>query len=390
MFQKSYHHNIALLGATEFFSFFGITSFWLLFLSQHGMSLWQIGVLESLFHATSLLSEVPSGLLADRFSYRTNLYLSRLTSILSCLMMLAGQGNFWIYAGGMILNAWSYNFDSGTSAAMLFESVKEAGLEKRFLKISSFLSGISEGTRTLGTVAAGFFVHGLLELTYLIQIACSLVVVFLIFLMKEPTVKKEARQSASLHKIVKIVLKEFKRNPNLLIWLVTSQIISAVMCMFYFYYQNELESLTSWQISLIMLVSSAINIAAVWLASQIGENRRALSLFPILVGLIGLIYLFAMTGLPLVYVLIYLLTDGLYALFVPIYSNDLQLLIPSDVRATMLSVNAMLFSLSMIVIFPLTGFLIDTLGFSLTFLALGILLIFCVPLLIWGRSYFSK
>lgn len=49
MFKKSYRHNIALVGASEFFGFFGITSFWLLFLSQHGMSFGQIGILESLF-----------------------------------------------------------------------------------------------------------------------------------------------------------------------------------------------------------------------------------------------------------------------------------------------------------------------------------------------------
>ena len=107
MFKKSYRHNIALVGASEFFGFFGITSFWLLFLSQHGMSFGQIGILESLFHLTSLLSEVPSGVLADRFTYRTNLYLGRLMSILSCLFMLFGQGHFWIYAFGMVLNAWA-------------------------------------------------------------------------------------------------------------------------------------------------------------------------------------------------------------------------------------------------------------------------------------------
>lgn len=47
--KQIYKRNLPLLGITEFFSFFGITAFWLLFLSQQGMSLWQIGILESLF-----------------------------------------------------------------------------------------------------------------------------------------------------------------------------------------------------------------------------------------------------------------------------------------------------------------------------------------------------
>ena len=57
----------------------------------------------------------------------------------------------------MAVSALSYNFDSGTSAAMVYDSAVEAGLKERYLSISSFLSGVSEGTQSLGTVLAGFF-----------------------------------------------------------------------------------------------------------------------------------------------------------------------------------------------------------------------------------------
>ena len=67
MFKRSYRKNIGLMAGVEFFAFLGITSFWILFLSQNGMSLWQIGLLESIFHATSVICEIPSGMLADRF-----------------------------------------------------------------------------------------------------------------------------------------------------------------------------------------------------------------------------------------------------------------------------------------------------------------------------------
>ena len=94
MFKRSYRRNIGLMAGVEFFAFLGITSFWILFLSQNGMSLWQIGLLESIFHAISVICEIPSGMLADRFSYKTNLYLSRIAGIVSSVLMLAGQGNF--------------------------------------------------------------------------------------------------------------------------------------------------------------------------------------------------------------------------------------------------------------------------------------------------------
>ena len=117
MFKRTYKRNISLLAGLEFTSYFGITSFWILFFIQNGLSLLQIGLLESIFHGTSLLCEIPSGMLADRFSYKTNLYLARLSSIGSSILILFGQGNFWIYAIAMMVNAWSYNFDSGTSTA---------------------------------------------------------------------------------------------------------------------------------------------------------------------------------------------------------------------------------------------------------------------------------
>lgn len=39
---------------------------------------------------------------------------------------------------------------------------------------------VAEATRTLGAVVAGFFVHGLLDMTYVIQIFFSLIVIILI------------------------------------------------------------------------------------------------------------------------------------------------------------------------------------------------------------------
>ena len=325
MFKRTYKGNIPLLAGLEFTSYFGITSFWILFFIQNGLSLLQIGLLESIFHGTSLLCEIPSGMLADRFSYKTNLYLARLASIGSSVLILLGQGNFWIYAIAMMVNAWSYNFDSGTSTAFLYDSAVEAGQKDRYLQISSFLSGVAEVTRTLGTVVAGFFVHGALALTYHIAIGLSLVSILLIFLMKEPETKSDER-----------------------------------------------------------------DLLAVYLASQIGKKWNSNQVFPILVALTGLALLLVWLRTPFAYLSVYLLTNALYAVYQPIYYNDLQGYLPSSVRATMLSINSMMFSLSMIVIFPLTGWFIDSYGFVVVFIILGLVTLFSFPLLLIGLWKMGK
>ena len=390
MFKRTYKRNISLLAGLEFTSYFGITSFWILFFIQNGLSLLQIGLLESIFHGTSLLCEIPSGMLADRFSYKTNLYLARLSSIGSSILILFGQGNFWIYAIAMMVNAWSYNFDSGTSTAFLFDSAVEAGQKDRYLQISSFLSGVAEVTRTLGTVVAGFLIHGALAWTYYIAIGLSLLSILLIFLMKEPESKSDERSHLTLKRILEVVKQEWQEKPVLFYWMLTYQLVGTIMCMFYFYYQQKISDLASWQVSLIMLIGSGFNLLAVYLASQIGKKWNSNQVFPILVALTGLALFLVGLKTPFAYLSVYLLTNALYAVYQPIYYNDLQAYLPSSVRATMLSINSMMFSLSMIVIFPLTGWLIDTCGFVAVFLVLGLITFLSFPLLLIGLGRMGK
>ena len=390
MFKRTYKGNIPLLAGLEFTSYFGITSFWILFFIQNGLSLLQIGLLESIFHGTSLLCEIPSGMLADRFSYKTNLYLARLASIVSSVLILFGQGNFWIYALAMMVSAWSYNFDSGTSTAFLYDSAVEAGQKDRYLQISSFLSGVAEVTRTLGTVVAGFFIHGALAWTYLIAIGLSFLSIILIYLMKEPMAKREKNEALTFKTIVLQVRKEWHEKPVLFYWMMTYQLVGTLMCMFFFYYQQKISDLAGWQVSLVMLIGSGLNLIAVYVASQIGKKWNSNRVFPTLVALTGLALLLVFSGTPFAFLLVYLLTDILYAVYQPIYFNDLQGYLPSSVRATMLSINSMLFSLSMIVIFPLTGWLIDRWGLVAVFLVLGLILLLTYPILRIGLKRMGK
>ena len=390
MFKRTYKGNIPLLAGLEFTSYFGITSFWILFFIQNGLSLLQIGLLESIFHGTSLLCEIPSGMLADRFSYKTNLYLARLASIVSSILILFGQGNFWIYALAMMVSAWSYNFDSGTSTAFLYDSAVEAGQKDRYLQISSFLSGVAEITRTLGTVVAGFFIHGALAWTYLIAIGLSFLSIILIYFMKEPMAKRGRNEVLTFKTIVLQVRKEWHEKPVLFYWMMTYQLVGTLMCMFYFYYQQKISDLVGWQVSLVMLIGSGLNLIAVYVASQIGKKWNSNRVFPTLVALTGLALLLVFSGTPFAFLLVYLLTNTLYAVYQPIYFNDLQGYLPSSVRATMLSINSMLFSLSMIVIFPLIGWLIDRWGLVAVFLVLGLILLLIYPILIISLKRMGK
>lgn len=72
------------------------------------------------------------------------------------------------------------------------------------------------------------------------------------------------------------------------------------------------------------------------------------------------------------------------SLLYPIQLVCLNRLIPSGQRATLISVNSMFFSIAMIIIFHVTGFLADRFGLGNVLMGLGILLL--VFILVKGSS----
>ncbi|MCM1388670.1 MAG: MFS transporter [Bacillus sp. (in: Bacteria)] len=81
--------NIYLDYIFRFLANFNICdAIWVLYLGYKGLSLWQIGVIEGIFHVTSLLSEVPSGALADMLGRKRVLLAGRICGVISSLVML--------------------------------------------------------------------------------------------------------------------------------------------------------------------------------------------------------------------------------------------------------------------------------------------------------------
>lgn len=62
------------------------------------------------------------------------------------------------------------------------------------------------------------------------------------------------------------------------------------------------------------------------------------------------------------------------SLLYPIQSSMLNALIPSEQRATLISVDSMFFSIAMIIIFPVTGAVADVTGLGKALLGVGVLL----------------
>lgn len=116
-------------------------SVWVLLLGLRAFSLVEIGLVESLFHVVSLWGELPSGLLADLLGRRRTLLLSQAMFVL-CALLMAASGGMAGVCIAMAANALAYNLQSGTREAITYESMLQAGREEGYLGFSSLQNGL--------------------------------------------------------------------------------------------------------------------------------------------------------------------------------------------------------------------------------------------------------
>lgn len=135
-----------------------LTGAWVAILASRGYSLVQIGIAETVFHITSLLFEIPSGVLADVFGRKRMLLVSTIMNMLGCFVMI-GSDNLVHVCIAITCFALSYNFASGSGDALAYDSLKLANRQDEYAKYESnqlIIYRLSEG---ISTLCAGFAIR---------------------------------------------------------------------------------------------------------------------------------------------------------------------------------------------------------------------------------------
>lgn len=108
-----------------------LTGAWVAILAARGFSLVEIGLAETVFHITSLIFEIPSGVFADVFGRRNMLIVSSIFRMIGNAIMIASNNLFMVCAS-IAFHAMSYNFASGSGDALAYDSLKSVGEEAYF------------------------------------------------------------------------------------------------------------------------------------------------------------------------------------------------------------------------------------------------------------------
>ncbi|WP_253287512.1 MFS transporter [Clostridium bornimense] len=359
------------------------SAIWVLYMVYKGLPLWQIGIVEGIFHIASFLFEVPSGALADLFGRKNVIIVGRLCSAISAVINLFAN-NLLGFAIGFTISALSYNLNSGSEEALVYDSLKKIGDEKSYLKVNSRLNLIIEISQGLATFIGGILAEYSYVYCYITVIIISLLSMIPAVLFKEVPMDKEgSRDKVSIKKHFKVCYDIIKDNKEILKILIYFPVVFTFDTIVFFYgqqYFSEL-GLNKIEISLVMLFSGLFScvgsITCEKVITVFKENTKY-----IISILMGVSIVMISSKNIVISIIFFAIMNYANSVLYPIQSASLNKLIPSEQRATIISIDSMIFSFTMVCLFPVCGLLGDMFNLHITFFILGILQVLLILLLI--------
>lgn len=376
---KKYRRNIAASYLFRFLSSFELgDGIWVLYLLRKGLTLWQIGLLEGVFHMAGLVSEVPSGALADLFGRKSAMLVSRVLAAAYTLVTIYAR-SMGPLAVAFVLNAWSYNLLSGSDEALLYDSFLCLGRERQYFHAAGRMALAAEIAQAVGVLAGGMLAKRSYALCYLFSAGIQAVTFFAgIFLTEPNAAPASGRVTVRAHFAASFALL---RDRPLRRMLLRYGVLFAGYITAFFYAQQLYHDrgFDTLGVSVILLgmgiAASAGALLSQRAAKRLGKYAARVEGCALAVGLA----LMAVEAVP-VSLAGFALASFANALLGPLHSAALNRRIPSDRRATVISASSMCFSACMIVLFPLTGALAARLGLGRVILGLGALLLAYIPL----------
>lgn len=344
---------------------------WVALLALRGFSMFEIGILESIFHIVSSSFEIPSGVVADVFGRKKTMVLASLVSFVSGLFMILSN-NFWSVAFAIGFSALSYNLESGTREALAYDSLKFAGQEEKYNKFASTEMMLYRITSSTATLCAGFALWLGYRKAYAFDIVFSLIAIGIACSLNEVSVSNDentdnkennnpnANKNAKIGNRLKNVITEswhfMITNKKARSIMAINALIGAVSTLVLFFLQAKLP--------LAGLNDALLGPALFVMGLGAAFGAKAAGFFPkwkykkyIIISSIGVIFAFAMVFTELPYVMVLGgFAGSFFDDFIEVRTDIiLNEMIPSEQRATLISVNSFMFSLVMIVMSTLMG-----------------------------------
>ncbi len=338
---------------------------WVLFLAFRGMSLIEIGLLESIFHMTGMFMEIPTGFIADRYGRKVSRIIGRFLAFISCLLMISSQ-SFWGFAGSFILSALSFNLESGAGDALVYDSLAQCDKEDEYMKVRGRIEICYQLAHMVSLLVGGAVATISYYLAYAITALIHLFALGISLTFEEPQITVN-QKDISIFKHMGQSLKAVWNYRIILPYILHIEVFSLFYTTLHFYFQSFMKSegYKEYQIGILLAVTSLFGMLTATVAYK-AERRLGEKGVIILTGVLPG-FLFLMIAVTKAEPVARILISALEGFMFVVFGDYINKRILSEHRATLLSFQSMVFSVMMIVFFPIIGAISEHYGFKTAF-----------------------
>lgn len=367
--------NIYLLYATTLLHgmmfFFPILA---LYFQQSLFTVTNVALIYSVQAISSTILEVPTGAIADLFGRKRTLFLSNLIYILGLIVLYFGNSlpMFILFA---VLSALSGALSSGTDDALMYDTLKSEGKEKYYKKIIGTYTAIWPFGAAIGSIIGGYLasISQKTPIGYSI-IPYALTLMLSLFLIET---KYEKKVGATVNSHMLEAFKDVLKNKQMLI------ILAGGVVAWSFYEAPYLLSQIFFQFKNIPILWFGYIVAAGYGLSSLGfyfshdlserfGNKNTV-IASIILGSLLLIMATQFTGY--MAVVLFTLTAFFFGLRSPILGHLWNEESESRKRATLNSINSLVYQLGVAIIVPIVGYWADLWTINTAFLISGIIVL---------------
>ncbi len=360
---------------------------WVLYLTEErGLTLGQVLLFEALYSAVVIATELPTGMMADRFGRRISLVVGTVSVVFAFLAFGTSASVFVLMSAYAFFAAAETSF-SGADSAMLYDSLKVVRRERDFAKYYGRLNALASAA------IAGFTVLGSVIITWfplwtpiiLSAVLCTPAVLIAWFLTEPPKTEERHAYLETGRRAIALTWRSPALLWSMLLMSVMTLAIASVGVLQQFFLREA--GVPLWGIGIGVAGQMVVGALGSWLAAPVGRRlgvRRVFGMMPVVSSLAlfaavpGTAWLFPVFVLPAL---------G-WNLMYPHFTVYLARRAPEAVRASVISVSNLVTGIASVIVVPIVALGMDRLGFrpTLVLLALALATAGVIAYLAWSAA----
>ena len=373
-YKKALKENIKKVYALSFVN--GAMFFWpiiILFWQDNGLSLQDIFILEAIFAIGTVIWEIPSGYLSDRWGRKNTLVAGSVLSFLGILFLAFGT-SFSAFLLAQLVLACAVSFYSGTLDAIIYDSLIELDEVSKFKKIvgQNFFSFF--GAEALVSIAGGLLAIISLRTPIFATLIPFGIAILISITLEEPK-RHKMWETRHLHAMINITKSSLITNIPLRSFIALQAILTAMFFALFFLtqpYQLEVELPLA-----LFGVTHAVIVATGALVSKYTHlfTKRFDDRFLLLVisGIATISFLTLGVWLSIWGLILFMIARMAWSALTPLSIDIINRMTTSDVRATVLSMRAFTHRIVFACTAPFVGYAADMYSLNTAILITGII-----------------